>query len=96
MNRETLLSVIVPVYNVAQYLDRCLNSLVQQSHRNLEILLVDDGSTDGSGALCDRWQSRDPRIRVFHKPCVAAERVCDDFFFFHNITSTLPFHRKVN
>ena len=68
MGMGDMVSIIVPVYNVAQYLDRCLNSLVQQSHRNLEILLVDDGSTDGSGALCDRWQSRDPRIRVFHKP----------------------------
>ena len=68
MGMGDMVSIIVPVYNVAQYLDRCLNSLVQQSHRNLEILLVDDGSTDGSGDLCDRWQSRDPRIRVFHKP----------------------------
>ena len=65
---DDLVSVIVPVYNVAQYLDRCLNSLVQQSYQNLEILLIDDGSTDGSGALCDGWQRRDPRIRVFHKP----------------------------
>ena len=63
-----LVSVIVPVYNVAQYLDRCLNSLVMQTHSNIEILLVDDGSTDGSGELCDQWQRRDHRIRVFHKP----------------------------
>lgn len=63
-----LVSIIVPVYNVAQYLDRCLDSLVMQTHPSIEILLVDDGSTDGSGALCDRWQKRDSRIRVFHKP----------------------------
>ena len=62
-----LVSIIVPVYNVEQYLDRCISSLVGQTYAELEILLVDDGSTDGSGILCDRWQSRDPRIRVFHK-----------------------------
>lgn len=62
-----LVSIIVPVYNVAQYLDRCLNSLIGQTYPHIEILLIDDGSTDGSGALCDRWQERDGRIRVFHK-----------------------------
>ena len=63
-----LVSIIVPVYNVEQYLDRCLDSLVRQTYSKIEILLVDDGSTDGSGALCDAWQRRDHRIRVFHKP----------------------------
>ena len=62
-----LVSIIVPVYNVAQYLDRCLNSLVGQTYPHIEILLIDDGSTDGSGALCDRWQEQDGRIQVFHK-----------------------------
>lgn len=65
---QDLVSIIVPVYNVAQYLDRCLDSLVKQTDPNIEIILVDDGSTDGSGALCDLWQQRDGRIRVFHKP----------------------------
>lgn len=63
-----LVSIIVPIYNVVQYLDRCLNSLVRQTHSNIEILLIDDGSTDGSGELCDLWQSQDPRVRAFHKP----------------------------
>lgn len=63
-----LISVIVPVYNVEAYLDRCVESLVNQTYKNLEILLVDDGSTDSSGALCDRWALRDTRIRVIHKP----------------------------
>lgn len=60
-------SIIVPVYNIALYLDECVSSLVGQTHRDLEILLIDDGSTDGSGARCDRWADSDRRIRVIHK-----------------------------
>ena len=63
-----LISVIVPVYNVEQYLDQCMHSIVAQSYRHLEILVVDDGSTDGSGAMCDQWAARDSRVRVFHQP----------------------------
>ncbi len=63
-----LISVIVPVYNVEQYLDQCMQSIVAQSYRHLEILVVDDGSTDGSGAMCDQWAARDSRVRVFHQP----------------------------
>ena len=62
-----LISVVVPVYRVAAYLDHCVRSIVEQTYQNLQILLVDDGSTDGSGEICDRWASRDSRIRVFHK-----------------------------
>ena len=65
---EPLVSVIVPVYNVERYLDPCLESIVSQSYRHLEILVVDDGSTDGSGEQCDRWAERDERIRVIHQP----------------------------
>ena len=68
MITEPLISVIVPVYNVERYLDQCLESIVGQSYRNLEILVVDDGSTDGSGEMCDRWAERDKRIRVIHQP----------------------------
>jgi len=68
MTSEPLISVIVPVYNVAQYLDACLESIVSQSYPHLEILVVDDGSTDGSGNQCDRWAERDRRIRVIHQP----------------------------
>lgn len=65
--REPLISVIVPVYNVEAYLDRCLRSLVEQTLGDLEIILVDDGSTDTSGDLCDAWAKRDERIVVIHK-----------------------------
>ena len=64
---EKLISVIVPVYNVEAYLRRCVDSLVTQTYQNLEILLVDDGSQDGSGAICDEYAARDPRVRVIHK-----------------------------
>lgn len=62
-----LISVIVPVYRVEKYLDHCIRSITEQTYSNLEILLVDDGSTDGSGEICDRWAARDSRVRVFHK-----------------------------
>ena len=61
------ISVIVPVYNVMAYLTRCVDSIRKQTYRNLEILLVDDGSTDNSGALCEKFALEDKRIRVFHK-----------------------------
>lgn len=60
-------SVIVPVYNVEKYLDRCVNSLVSQTLKEIEIILVDDGSLDSSGQICDQWAKRDFRIRVFHQ-----------------------------
>jgi len=67
MKEMPLISVIVPVYRVEKYLDRCLQSITEQTYRNLEIILVDDGSPDGSGAICDAWAARDSRIRVIHK-----------------------------
>ena len=65
--KKDLISVIIPVYNVEKYLSRCLESVVTQSYRNIEIILVNDGSTDGSPRMCDEWSERDSRIRVFHK-----------------------------
>lgn len=62
-----LISVIIPVYNTKPYLNACLESVVGQTYRELEIILVDDGSTDGSGELCDEWAKKDSRIRVIHK-----------------------------
>lgn len=62
------ISVIVPVYRVEPYLRKCLDSIASQSYRNLEILLVDDGSPDSCGAICDAYAAQDERIRVIHKP----------------------------
>lgn len=61
------ISIIIPVYNVAKYLSRCLDSVLIQSFGDFEVLLIDDGSTDYSGAICDEYATRDMRIRVFHK-----------------------------
>ena len=63
-----VISIVVPVYNVEEDLGRCVESLVQQTLKEIQIVLVDDGSTDSSGRLCDDWARRDTRIRVVHKP----------------------------
>lgn len=62
-----LISVIIPIYKVEQYLDECIESIINQTYKNLEIILVDDGSPDESTARCDEWTKRDNRIRVIHK-----------------------------
>ncbi|MCM1499964.1 MAG: glycosyltransferase [Clostridium sp.] len=67
MKNNRLISIIVPVYNVEDYLEECLNSLVHQTYQNLEILLVNDGSTDSSGEICEKYAKHDSRIRVIKK-----------------------------
>lgn len=64
---NTLVTVVVPVYHVETYLDRCVESIVSQTYRNLEIILVDDGSPDRCPQMCDEWAKKDSRIRVIHK-----------------------------
>ena len=65
--KESLISVIIPVYKVEQYLDRCMSGLLNQTYKNLEIILVDDGSPDRCGDMCDRYAAQDKRIMVIHK-----------------------------
>ena len=67
MNTNSLVSVIIPVYNAEKYLDRCISSVVEQSHKELEIILIDDGSSDSSAVICDGWVQRDQRIRCKHQ-----------------------------
>ena len=64
---DTLVSVIIPVYNVEKYLDRCIQSVLKQTYSRIEVILVDDGSTDESGDLCEAWAKRDERLIVIHK-----------------------------
>lgn len=64
---EPLLSVIIPIYNVEPYLRKCVDSVLNQTYRNLEVILVDDGSPDGCGAICEEYAAKDDRVRVIHK-----------------------------
>lgn len=66
-NMEKLITIIVPVYNVAPYLRTCIDSIIQQTYKNLEIILVDDGSTDESSSICDEYIQKDNRVVVIHK-----------------------------
>ena len=66
-NSEIILSIIVPVYNVKKYIDDCLQSLARQKVKNVEFIIVDDGSTDGSGKICDQWRIRDNRFIIIHQ-----------------------------
>lgn len=62
-----MISIIVPIYNVEKYLRRCINSILGQTYRNLEVILVDDGSPDGCGAICDAYAAKDARVTVIHQ-----------------------------
>lgn len=85
-----LISVIVPIYKVESYLDRCIKSIIEQTYKNLEILLVDDGSPDRCPEICDTWANSDKRIRVIHKKNgglsdarnVGIEQATGDWFLF--------------
>lgn len=61
------LSIIVPVYNTEKYLDQCIHSIINQEYKNFRLILIDDGSTDSSGKICDQWAHKDRRITVYHK-----------------------------
>lgn len=64
---EPMVSIIVPVYNAQQYIRRCVDSILNQEYTDFELLLIDDGSTDSSGEICDEYAQKDTRIRVVHK-----------------------------
>ena len=64
---DKMVSIIVPVYNVEKYLEQCINSIINQTYKNIEIILIDDGSTDNSGIICDEYAKKDNRIKVIHK-----------------------------
>lgn len=66
-NKNPKISVIVPVYNVEKYLRRCIDSILAQTFTDFELLLIDDGSKDSSGEICDEYARNDERVRVFHK-----------------------------
>lgn len=66
-NDKPLISVIVPAYNVEKYIEDCINSIINQTYENLEILIVDDGSTDSTGDICDKFAEKDNRIKVIHQ-----------------------------
>ena len=67
MTKQPLISIIIPIYNIMDCLEKCVDSCLNQTYQNIEILMVDDGSTDGTSELCDKIAKKDSRIRVFHK-----------------------------
>ena len=94
MKKYPLISVIVPVYNVDQYLHRSIDSILSQTYTDIEILLVDDGSTDRSGKICDGYANKDPRVRVFHQELyntavsTQADIVLCSFYEYHGLGKT--------
>lgn len=67
MHEDDLISIVVPIYNVEQYLSQCIDSILEQSYRNIDIILVDDGSPDGCPGICDSYAEKDNRVRVIHQ-----------------------------
>ncbi|OZG49204.1 glycosyltransferase [Bombiscardovia coagulans] len=65
--KDPTVSIVVPAYNVERYLNRCMDSITNQTYQRLQIILVDDGSTDGTGRLCDEWAERDDRVKTVHR-----------------------------
>ncbi len=94
-----LISIIIPVYNAEKYLRQCLDSVVAQTYTNWECLLIDDGSKDSSGAICDEYAEKDSRFRVFHKENggvssarnLGIEKAKGEFIAFYDSDDTIPF-----
>lgn len=95
---EKLVSIIVPVYNVENYLTECIESTLNQTYHNVEIILIDDGSTDRSGKICDTYANKDNRIKVFHKKNgglsdarnMGIEKVTGEYIYFLDSDDILP------
>ena len=86
MQNEPLISVIVPVYKVEPYLDRCVQSIVDQTYKNLEIILVDDGSPDNCPAMCDAWAEQG-RFECFCPACwICARQAASILMLWHNLS----------
>lgn len=92
-------NIIVPVYNTKKYLNKCIHSVLHQSYQNIKLILIDDGSTDGSGKICDKWAKKDKRIQVVHqknsgpvRARAAGIRLCnnDDYVTFLDSDDYLP------
>jgi len=66
-DKQVMISVIIPVYNIESYITRCIESILNESYKKTELLLINDGSTDGSGSICDKFANRDSRVKVFHQ-----------------------------
>ena len=87
---QNKISVIVPVYNVEDFIERCIESIIMQDYTDIEVILVDDGSTDNSGDMCDMYAKKDTRIRVIHKKNgglssarnLALDQMTGDYIFF--------------
>ena len=67
MEKEDLISIVIPVYKVEKYLEKCIESIINQTYKNLEIIIVDDGSPDNCPQICDEYSKKDKRIKVIHK-----------------------------
>ena len=76
-----MISIIIPVYNVEKYLPQCLDSVLSQIYTNYEVILVDDGSPDGSGAICDAYAEKDSRFRVIHQKNAGVSAAAGGFIF---------------
>ena len=92
------ISIIVPVYNTEKYLRRCVDSILAQTFTDFELLLINDGSTDSSGAICDEYTQKDSRVRVFHKENGGVSSACNlgldnargEWITFEDSDDTLP------
>ena len=101
---DVLISVIIPIYNVTDYIDSCVESVVNQTYKKIHILLIDDGSTDDSAKKCDNWSIRDDRVEVIHKENggvssarnIGIKKAKGDYVFFLDSDDYLPLNAIEN